>query len=240
MKKQSCFQLLLNHPWWQPEADLSCDSTLNLHAAVGAGLLLWADTLFYLSVSFIVITCRQDVCVYFTVSWNQKTWLGHLSNLLTLQAQDKQPLGTFRTPARPGARTEGCEGKQIFYGKLMGVKAQPASVFFLKMRPWVYTQWSLSFLMVCLSGQGHSNHPTISSGLGVHRILSSPSTFRPANKMPIIADPPPPPAYLRKHWSPRKEPVPPVDSALRASGKSEDREVLSHPPEDWSSITRKG
>lgn len=189
--------------WWQPEADLSCDSTLNLHAAVGAGLLLWADTVFYLSVSFIVITCRQDTCGPFYRLENQKTWLGHLSNLLTLQGRRYSLLVHSGHQLGQELGPRDVRASRSSTGSWWGVKAQPASVFFWK--------WGHEFILSdpchswwCVS-QGRDTATIPQSLLCSESTEYSPPEHIQASKQNANhSRPAPAPAYLRKHWSPRK------------------------------------
>lgn len=138
---------------WQPEADLSCDSTLNLHAAVGAGLLLWADSVFYLSVSFIVITRRHrrmwPILPPWTHTPKEKRERKKKKNhdlVISPSCWHSDSLSkTRRTQARQGARAGRVSASPK--EKLMGPEG--SACLFLEMRPWIHTQWSLSFLMVC-------------------------------------------------------------------------------------------
>lgn len=95
---------------WKPEADLSSDSTLNLHAAVGARPFPWADTVFYLSVSFVVITFHHRHMWAILQPWTQKTWLGHVSSPLTLQGR-WHPLEDMQDTDKPRGEGQGKASK---------------------------------------------------------------------------------------------------------------------------------
>ena len=120
------------------------------------------------------------------------------------------------------------EGKQIFLREVDGA-------------------WRLSLLLCFSENEAVSLYSVIlvipddvSVGAGIqqpsHNLFCArspqntllPGTFRPANKMPIIADPPPPLPTWGSSGALGSEPVAPVDSALRASGKSEGRKCSPH------------
>ena len=225
--------------WWQPEADLSCDSTLSLHAAVGAGCSCGRTPFStWVSVSLWLLAVI-DACGPFYRLEHQKTWLGHLSNLLTLQGRRYSLLGTFRTPARQGARPEGRWGQaDLPTGSWWGVKAQPASVFFWKRgREFILSDPCHSWWCVC-RGRDTATIPQ-SLLCSESTEYSSPGHIQASKQNANHSRPAPAPAYLRKLWSPRKWTG--CTSWLRPPSLREERgpEVLA-PPEDWSGHARKG
>lgn len=148
---------------WKPEADLSSDSTLNLHAAVGARPFPWADTVFYLSVSFVVITFHHRHMWAILQPWTQKTWLGHVSSPLTLQGrwhppEDMQDTDKPRGEGQGKASkpSEGKRSREVFEAWSLSL-----STFSLKLRTLFHAQCSLSFLVVCSHRDRVSSVPRV-------------------------------------------------------------------------------
>lgn len=181
---------------WKPAADPSSNSTLTYMAAVGALQFLWADTVFYLSVQFHCDYLPSLSHVgHFTALNTKKTWLGHLSRLLTLQSRWYPPEDTHRQRGKGKGKVSKPERRRSLCLPLLFPENDNAI--------------SYSVPLVIRGGafpQGHG-HGQVNWApfLGTH--LGSGL----ANEMPTIASLPPPLGILGESWGALGSgPVPPV------------------------------
>lgn len=154
---------------WKPEADLSSDSTLNLHRSSWCTAVPVGGHHSLLECQFHCDYPHHRHMRAILPPRSQKTWLGHLSNLLTLQGRWHPP-EDIQDPDNP--RSEGLRkaSKPSEEKRSQEVNESwslsTCLCLFLTLRTFLYAQCSLSFLVVC------SHRNTVSSVPRADRIPS--------------------------------------------------------------------